>query len=696
MTDREPLSATAPLPVRATGPVAAHPDPHHEGNGSLMSALLTRPPLHHLPAPDPDDRGRAWVARLFAGEFGFPAVPLAPLPPDGRPAAEYDALARAAGCRDLFVLHADTVAGERAIVDLARAAADRVLILSPNPTAADRVTERLLGCGVPVVRALADDENPVRPSPVVSRVTSAALGAARAEQARREAAAALAAAEKRIGAFAVVSKAVARLNEVNELLARLDADAADHAARRDRVEAEVRAETDTSFAASVARLTAEHAAESARHAAELQSADAAHADRTAALTRAKELHAELSRKPGLLGRIFGGKPKPGTPDPAEVEKQVHALEAEVAGLAARAAELRAGTATAAAGRAAAVESAVAAEIAARRAVCETALAATESDRARAEAAALNKAITAAVPGDDHAAAARALAEARVRADEQTRAAGDAFARAATDARVVVGTPGCAGFDPVFGVLADDPPFGALVLDRAEELPESEFPRLARFAERWVLVGDALPHDEPRPVTNGRAPRAGRAIEVSFVARLARALDRETWAAEGDRLVCRLVPLTPDQRRTATREPLADRPEIELRFVAADADEPLLAEIAFPGATPVPDAKCFLFHELNEVLLRPCGAPVWAHAPDALTASWPAADTDRAAVWIDLEPGVREKVAGTGPFAYTAAVSFDPAAGWDADRAAEWLGKHLPPPATGRFAALPRSTGPRPG
>ena len=50
----------------------------------------------------------------------------------------------------------------------------------------------------------------------------------------------------------------------------------------------------------------------------------------------------------------------------------------------------------------------------------------------------------------------------------------------------------------------------------------------------------------------------------------------------------------------------------------------------------------------------------------------AADSDRDATWIDLEPGVREKVVGTGLFAYTAAVRFDPAEGWDAEKAAAWL------------------------
>ncbi len=694
MTDREPHAPSAAPP--APRPLAADPAPPvptHQGNGSLMSAMIATRPLPRTPPADP---GRAWLARLFAGDFPFPAVPAAPLPPGDRTAAEHAAVARAAGCRDLFVVHADPVAGERVIVDIARsAAADRVLILSPNPAAADRVAERLLRCGVPVLRALADDENPLRPSPLVSKATSAAVGTARAEQARREAASAVAAAEQRVAAFAVVAKAVARLAEVHDRSGQLDADLADHAARRDRVEHEVRAETDTPLAAALAELATDHAAATARRTADLHAATADHADKAAALANLREQHAEAVRKPGLLSRLFGGKPKPGAPDPADLEKQLHALEEVVAARAARRADLQAQADAEASAFAAGRETLVAAEVATRRAASASALAAVgdERSRARAEAAALNAVISAAVPGEDHATAERQLAAARERAAEVARAAPEEIARAVAEARVVVGVPNCLGTDPVFAALPDDPPFGLLLLDRAEELPESAFPPLSRLAERWVLVGEVLPREDRTPLNGAPRPaRNGRPVEPPFVVRLAKLLDREPWAVEGDRLVCRLAHLTPDQRRGTTREPLADRPEIELRFTSFDGD-PLLAEIAFPLATAVTVAKTFLFHELGEVLLRPCGDLVWVNAADAITAGWPAADGPDA-VWIDLEPGVREKVAGTGPCAFTAAVSFDPAAGWDAETAAAWVAKYLSPSA-GRFAALPRAAGPRP-
>ena len=128
MTDREPNAPPAPPPAhRPLAAEPAHPAPAHEGNGSLMSATIaTRPLLRH---PLAADRGRAWLARLFAGDFPFPAIAAVPLPPGDRTAAEHAAVSRAAGCRDLFVVHADPVAGERVIVDVARATTDRVLIL---------------------------------------------------------------------------------------------------------------------------------------------------------------------------------------------------------------------------------------------------------------------------------------------------------------------------------------------------------------------------------------------------------------------------------------------------------------------------------------------------------------------------------------------------------------------------------------
>jgi hypothetical protein len=233
-----------------------------------------------------------------------------------------------------------------------------------------------------------------------------------------------------------------------------------------------------------------------------------------------------------------------------------------------------------------------------------------------------------------------------------------------------------------------PPFDLLVLDHAEEMTEPDFAGLSPLAGRWALAGDASLPDLPRPLANGNGrARSGRPPEPTLVARLARLLDREPWAAEGDRMVFRLVHLAVGQRRDLSCEPVLDHPHVELRM-ATDAGDPVLAEIAFPAVMPVAEAKSFLVAQLGEVLLRPCGECRWHRTPDRLTACWPAVE-DGPAAWVDLGDGVREKVTGTGPAAFTAAVAFDTAAGWDEAAAEAWLAARVPAPSVGRVAALPR-------
>lgn len=652
----------------------------------MTATLVPRPLVSGPGAPvareghsvtDPGDRGRPWLTRLLAGECPSSCLHPVQLPPGDRAPSEHWAAARAVACPDLFVVHADAGAGERVIFDIVTAAPDRVLVLSPDPGAADRLVERLLGASVAVLRALGDNENQTRLSPAVARVTSAALGINRAAQLRREAATAVTAAEARVAAFAPVAKAIARLGEVTDALTQLDARLADLTARRERVEADLRAETDTPFARALAQLDADHAEAATRRAAELQTAITARDEKQSALDQSRHLHAEALRKPGFLSRWFSGKAKPGATEPADLEKQIQVLEAEAAALVAQASELETVAAASTTSYGNAREALLANELTTRRTALAAAIdeAEAERGRAQAESAALKKVIATTVPGDEYAAAQAALAAAREQAAEANRAT------PAVAPRVVVGTPGSLKTDPA--LAPTEAPFGLLVLDRAEELTENEFSWLARRAGRYVLVGHAIPTDGAR----GRG-------EPSFASRLARALDRETWAAEGNRLVCRLTPPAPEQRRHMTREPLADRPEIELRFLETGAD-PLLAEITFPWNTPVVEAKRFLADALNEVRLRPCGELQWENTPDAIVAVWPAADSPDGA-WVDLEPGVREHVTGAGPFAFTAAVRFDSTAGWDAERAAAWLDARVPGASPSRFAALPRSSGSRPG
>ena len=198
-------------------------------------------------------------------------------------------------------------------------------------------------------------------------------------------------------------------------------------------------------------------------------------------------------------------------------------------------------------------------------------------------------------------------------------------------------------------------------------------------QRWNRANGSRQSQRPR----GRSAVRDPAREIA---------DRE-MAIEEDRLVCRLCHWDAAGASPAlTCEPLLERPEIELRFAADSDGEPVLAGVAFPATTTLADAKAFVFHQVGDVLLRPCGAVRWDSTPALLTACWPAAEhATTEGVWIDLEPGVREKVAGVGLFAFTAAVAFDPNAGWDSEKAEAWLSKHLPRESIGRFASLPADT-----
>ena len=582
-------------------------------------------------------------------------------------------------------MHApDPVVGERVIAELARLASEPVLILSPDPAAADRLAERLARHGA--VRALADDENPIRPSPIVAKLTSNALGSGKVEQWKREAAEALATSEARLAALD-------RLEELAPGLEALEADLTELAARRGRFEDDARAATDRESVARSVRLRAAQVSPSPHWMRELEIVPVELEKNEAELGDLRQQHAAAlaaaTKKSGFLARLLGKAPST-VADPAPLSTRIHILESEVAVLRARHAEsLAEFDKLVNAERDRLVGEKIAAlsnQMEPRRLELTTV-----RDRLRGERDDLSRRFR--LDAATRAAAEQELAAARARLTEL--AAPDLPRNLLARAGLVIGTPGSLQCDPVFAALAaNGSPFALLILDRCEELTEADFARLATLAARWVLVGEALARPErhpPRPpVGNGKPGRNGRALEPSFAARLARLLDRETWTREADRLVCRMMQvLTPTGRQPLTREPLLDRPEIELRFAIDDNGEPAVAEVAFPATTPIAEAKAFLFHQLGELLLYPCGEHLWEHTHLSLAARWPAAEhASVEPVWIELEPGVREKVACTGLSAFTAAIEFDPAAGWDRDRADAWLARHLPRDSASRFAMLP--------
>lgn len=565
--------------------------------------------------------------RLLAADPGrLPGYDPAPLADPDRPPAEYHALSAALGCPDLFLVDADPGPDQlRFAAELAAEAArlgERVLVVTPTPADADAVLARLA-------------EDPALP---------AGRALARHEHPDRLPAASAARTARALGDGALAA-------EVAACEARLAAlRAAVEFADRLRTLADARA-------AALARLDAE----AQKLAAELE---ARRKERTAASDPPAGVRQADGKKSGVLGLfkgLFAHKP-PADPGLKAAEEAVVRLEAEAARLAAERSQVEENYR---AGRELLVREAAGLADALRAAGLDDPDPFSES----AERAA------AAVPGlveraeADLAAARRRAADPGGRGPESAR---EALARV----RVVVATLDAVGADPLTAPPAGGgPAFARLVLTDADRLNEPEFAHAARAAARWVLVGSVT---APR---GRRGPhRFGR---PALFRRLWWHLHREAWRTEAGRLVAALADADSDR---ILREPLADRPEIELRFALDPAGGPVLAEVAFPPTTPAAEAKAFLARELGEVRLSPCGPVHWHEAADRLTACWPAADGP-AGDWVELAPGVREKVVGTGPDCRTAAVAFDRTAGWDRESAARWLADRDGPGP--RTAALPR-------
>jgi hypothetical protein len=266
------------------------------------------------------------------------------------------------------------------------------------------------------------------------------------------------------------------------------------------------------------------------------------------------------------------------------------------------------------------------------------------------------------------------------------------------ANVVAATTAALAADPLFGGAAGSG-FDLLVLDEAHQVTESEAVAAARRARRWVLVGEPPLGEEPWGVRReawgekNRTPHAPRptphALRPGFFQRLWQQLHAEprrlgyAWSRRGERLVCSLRPVGPDQERRLETEPVADRPDVELRILvgprparrgAPPTETPRLAEVTFPAGTPLEEAKAFIFRELQELPVQAVGRGLyWVEQPERVVLELA---TNRPAdlVAVHLDEGIREMIGReTGN---TAALEFDRGAGWTLERAERWVAEHL--------------------
>jgi hypothetical protein len=726
MTDRESMAPAdlngPPNFIPQTNPLVcdlslnSHLESAPRGDCSPMSLTFVPRPPSRLSGTDGQsvDPVRAWLAQISSNTPNLSAFPPVILPDShNRTPAESFAAARAAGCPDLFIVHAsDSTVRERIIADLTWVTAtERVLVLSPDPTTADRIVDRLVKAEIDVVRALAEDENPVRSSSVVARATSVALVAARQERLKQDAATAVAGATARLMSLANTASRYTQLAEFNARRKSLDAEIVEVNVQRDLIERQVRLEAAgtevTAFTSLMDQRRTEHKTTVDLILQKRIAAQTVHKEKEALLAELRKQTIEAGKKSGFFSRLLGKSKS--TIDSTELEKLFHQAETQLQEVATAISALQHDMDVMAVQLQDEREKLIQAETKLRQVDIDSQLTrlTSESDQLRTEIESITRALgpnpsTTTELAELREAAERELESAKQRAAEVDRTAALLVKRDLVESRVVVGTPGSLLSDPVFDRDSQDlnaePQFNLLVLDRAEELTEHDFVRLAKLGERWVLVGEVAAPEEPRPQLKMKSTRPGngfsrngRVIEIPFAARLAQLLDREKWAFESDRLVCRLEHLNPDAKRGLAREPLLDCPEIELRFTTNTNGEPVLVEVAFPLATTIAAAKSFLYHQLSVVLLRPCGAVSWHSTPTTITAAWVAVDRDAGGTktsWIDLEVGVREKVVGVGLAAFTAAIAFDTTAGWNIEKAEMWLNEHLPTESPGRFLTVP--------
>lgn len=705
---------------RPVSPIPAVPAARPLANGSAASGLpwdlffaglppdaqtdlLARAACDQLtPAELPHPTGANLAARFLAADPSrLPDFAPAPLADLHRPPTVLRALSAALGCPDLFLADAGAVQNAFA-ADLAAEIGhigERVLVLTPTPADADTVIARLGEVSrVLAGRALAPEESPTRLPPVSAARTARAHGEDALAEARSRVKDALRDAEARTAA---IRGATGKLDELRGIVKRqveLDAEIERLRQERDAIPVHVADSlpVDATFAAELARIDAD--ATKARDDRDAKQND------LDTLRHQNDAGKTSPKKSGVVAAVLGWFHRP-DPTVKGVDLEAKLREAETGHQEAAALVERLTLERAKVEEAQGDERSrrIQVEIAARTPAIDAAIAKVTAERSTREDAFRTTCSALAATGLTPAAptieAVERLAVELPVVAEQADAALRVVRQWASDlaaptpelvrgflkqVRVVVGTPSTLA-DPL--AVGE---FDRVILTDADGYAEEEFPVVA--AGRWILVGDAArgrgvpQYPAPRQSRNGHAKHGAPApARPSAFRSLWRHLHRPTWLNDDSRLVALLIS---DALEPLTREPLADRTDVELRFTKPDGADPILAEVAFPPGLSIATAKAFLAQEVGEVRLAPCGPVHWHETADRITACWPAAESaGRDVEWIDLASGVREKVCGHGPDALTAAVSFEKSAGWDRESTGDWLARSVS--AASRTASIPR-------
>ncbi len=228
------------------------------------------------------------------------------------------------------------------------------------------------------------------------------------------------------------------------------------------------------------------------------------------------------------------------------------------------------------------------------------------------------------------------------------------------------------------------PFDFVIVEDAESLADADMVKLARQAERCVLVasalGEAPPQEKPvRSILTAAVPT------TSAWRRIWQALGGDagrwpcTWRREQGRLVCQLVPLGADDRQHLESESLADASNIELRILHRPRSTPRLAQVLFGPQHSFEDAFRFMVCEVQEFPLEPLGQTGWWSDDAQCVRRRLGPASFRIQRWLAFDSGLRLGVVAddAGETSRVAAIEFDKSAGWDRARADDWLARQRP-------------------
>jgi len=287
--------------------------------------------------------------------------------------------------------------------------------------------------------------------------------------------------------------------------------------------------------------------------------------------------------------------------------------------------------------------------------------------------------------------------------------------------VVAATLTGAATEPMCGGADEESAFDLLLVEHAESITEAEFVAVARRCRRWVLIAEAIsvervpPQHEASRGGSRAERRLAKPVAPAFFQRLWTSLHCDpsclpyVWAREPDnRLCCRLRAISAEQRRWLEVERVADFRDIELRIVApprgkSSGTDSFLAEVVFPSAMSLTDAKAYIFRELEEVPVRAHVSRMhWEDSPECLRLRLAehSVASDRMPS-VQLSDGVRELIADSGNGEqlgvdwHTDSLVFERSAGWERERAEAWTKRHLGLVDLGRTAVLNKPRGFRP-